>query len=158
MLAWVMVVQLRLIWFTTLRWTAAWAAIGLLLGGAMVLGRVPPIAEPGAPSGFGFYLFWLPVCLGAASVLGLLLGLIYACLMAAVELWEGPGGTKKGFMSTYGRRLLCGAFAGGLIGFPAMHDVSTMWVVGLGVASAAVSGFMNRPKSRSLDVERDGRP
>jgi hypothetical protein len=54
------------------------------------------------------------------------------------------------FMTTYGWRAICGAIAGGVIGWPVMKDWSAMCVVGMGIASALVSGFMNRPKPRSL--------
>jgi uncharacterized membrane protein len=145
--------RLRSILFTTLRWTAAWAAIGSLLGLVMTLGRVPPIAEPGAPSGYAFYVFWIPVCLGAGSVFGLLLGLIYACLMTAIDLWMPRTETRPSFMTTYGWRLMCGAIAGGAVGFPLTHDWSGMWLVGIGMASALVSGYINRPKPRSLELE-----
>jgi hypothetical protein len=145
----------RSILFTTLRWTAAWALIGFLLGIAMTLGRVPPIAEPGAPSGYAFYVFWIPVCLGAASVFGLLLALSYSVLLAAIDLWMPRSGSPlvtqpNSFMTTYGWRAICGAIAGGMIGWPVMKDWSAMWVVGMGIASALVSGFMNRPKPRRL--------
>jgi len=143
--------RLRTILLTTMRWTAAWATIGLLLGIAMTLGRVSPIAEPGAPGGFAFYLFWIPICLGVASVFGLLLGLIFSSLLAAIELWMPLVVAESGStMTTYGWRMVCGAIAGGVVGWPVMKDWSAMWFVGMGIASAVVSGFMNRPKARSL--------
>ena len=142
--------RLRTILLTTMRWTAAWAAIGLLIGIAMTLGRVPPIAEPGAPSGYAFYMFWIPVCLGAAGAFGLLLGLIFSSLLAAIGLWMPLVVAESGsFMSTYGWRMLCGAIAGGMIGFP-LFDRNGFWCMGMGITSALVSGFMNRPKARSL--------
>jgi hypothetical protein len=132
------ILRLRSILFTTLRWTAAWALIGLLLGIAMTLRRVPPIAEPGAPSGYAFYVFWIPLCLGAASVFGLLLALSYSVLLA--DLWMPRSGSPlvtqpNSFMTTYGWRAICGAIAGGVIGWPVMKDWSAMWVVGMGIAS-----------------------
>ena len=145
--------RLRFILFTTLRWTAAWAAIGLLFGIAMTLGRVPPIAEPGAPSGYWFYTFWIPICLGVASVLGAILGLLYACLMAAIGHWVLREPVQRGFIATYGWPMLSGAAAGALIGFPLMHDWSALWVVGMGLGSGSVSGFLNRPKARPLEPE-----
>ncbi len=77
-----------------------------MVGVAMMLDRVPPIAEPGMPRNFGFYAFWIPACLGVASVFGVLLGLIYACLMAAIDLWRPQGEAKPGVMAMYGQRLL----------------------------------------------------
>jgi hypothetical protein len=130
----------------------------------MMFGRVPIIAEPGAPGNFGFYAFWIPMCLGVASVFGVSLGLIYACLMAAIDLWRPRGETTRGniskgtgklgakFGAGYGERLLCGAVAGGMIGWPMLHRWSAMWIVGLGMASALVSGFMSRPKARGLEL------
>ena len=102
-----------------------------------------------------FYVFWIPVCLGAASVFGLLLALSYSVLLAAIDLWMPQPGSPlvtqpNSFMTTYGWRAICGAIAGGVIGWPVMKDWSAMWVVGMGIASALVSGFMNRPKPRSL--------
>jgi len=148
-----MATPLRTIAGTTFRWGCVWAVIGLLIGVAMMLARVPLIAEPGAPSGFGFYSFWIPMCLGAASVFGVLLGLIYACLMAAIDFWWPPGETKPGVRAMYGQRLLCGAIAGGLIGWPLMHDWNATWIVGIGMASALVSGYINRTKPRALELE-----
>jgi len=162
-----MATPLRSIAFTTLRWGCAWAVIGLLLGMAMMFGRVPPIAEPGAPGNFGFYAFWIPTCLGVASVFGVLLGLIYGCLMAAMDLWwprettrditKGSGQFAAAFASGarthYGQRLICGALAGGMIGWPMLHGWNALWVAGLGMASALVAGFVGRPKARAMDLE-----
>jgi hypothetical protein len=144
--------RLRFMLLTSLHWTAAWAAIGLLFGIAMTLGRVPPIAEPGAPSGYAFYVFWIPICLGAGSVLGLLLGVLYSGLVAAIDLWRPSDATEQhSFMITYGWRMVCGASAGGAIGWPLMKDWNALWLVGMGIASALVSGYLNRSKPLILD-------
>jgi len=139
--------RLRFMLFTTIGWAAAWAAIGLLAGIAMTFARVPPIAEPGAPSGYAFYVFWIPVCLGAGSVFGLLAGLIYSGLLVAIG-FAMPGNETESNRSiaTYGWRMACGAAAGGVIGWPMMKDWSALWLVGMGVASAALSGFLNRTR------------
>jgi hypothetical protein len=90
------------------------ALIGLLVGIAMTLGRMPLMAEPGAPSGYAFYLFWIPVYLGVASVFGPLLGLIFSSLLAAIELWMPLVVAQSGsFMCTFEWRMVCGAIAGG---------------------------------------------
>jgi hypothetical protein len=133
---------------TTARWAAAWAVVGLFLGCLMMLGRVPPIAEPGAPSGFGFYAFWIPVCLGATSLFGLLMGLIYSCLMTAMDLWFPSSELKPGFVASYGQRMLCGAIAGGAIGFPLMRSAEGVYALMAGMISGLVSGYLNRPKIR----------
>ncbi len=148
-----MAIPLRTIASTTFRWGCVWAVIGLLVGVAMMLGRVPPIAEPGMPRNFGFYAFWIPACLGVASVFGVLLGLIYACLMAAIDLWWPRGEAKPSAMAMYGQQLLCGAIAGGLIGWPLMNDWNAMWVAGIGMASALVAWYLDRPKPRALELE-----
>ena len=134
---------------TSVSWTAAWTAIGLLTGIAMTLARVPPLAEPGAPSGYAFYIFWIPVGLSVGSVFGLLLGLIYSGLLAAIGFWMPVDDTKSNlFMATYGWRVVCGAAAGGAIGWPVMKDWSALWLVGMGVTSALVSGVLNRRRQQ----------
>src|SRR5262245_38233448 len=104
--------RLRFMLFTTIGWAAAWATIGLLAGIAMTFARRPPIAEPGAPSAYAFYAFWIPVCLGAGSVFGLLAGLIYSGLLAAIG-FAMPGNETESnrSMATYGWRMVCGAAA-----------------------------------------------
>jgi len=144
---------LRTIASTTLGWGCAWAVIGLLAGVLMMFVRVPVIAEPGARGDVRFYAFWIPLSLSVASVFGVLLGLIYACLMAAIDLWWPRGAKKPELMALYRQRLLCGAIAGGSIGWPLMQDWNAMWVVGLGMASALVSGYVNRSRPRALELE-----
>jgi hypothetical protein len=98
-------------------------------------------------------VFWIPVCLGLAAVFGLLLSLTYSVLLAAIEIWAPLVVAESGsFMSTYGWRMFCGAIAGGVIGWPVMKDWSAIWVVGMGIASALVSGFMNRNKPHTLEL------
>lgn len=141
---------LRNIALVTFHWTGAWAILGLLVGVALTLGRFEPIAESGArPLGLGPYTFWIPLGFGVASVFGLLLGFMFACLMAVVDLWWSPARAKPRWFGAYGQRLVCGTVAGGLIGWPLMRDGNALIFVGLGLASAAVSIFIPRPKPES---------
>jgi hypothetical protein len=145
---------LRNIAVVTLRWAGAWAILGLVVGVALTLGRFEPIAESGArPLGLGPYTFWIPLGLGVASVFGLLLGFMFACLMAVVDLWWSPTKAKPGWFAAYGQRLLCGAVAGGLIGWPLMRDGNALIFVGLGLGSSALSSYLNRPKKQSQKSE-----
>jgi hypothetical protein len=140
-----MPIELKQTLLTAMRWAAGWAAVGLLVGVWMMLGKVPPIAEPGAPREVWFYAFWIPLCWGVGALFGVLLGLPYACLLAAFELWSPPAGSPPGFMTNYGRRLLAGSIAGGAIGFAAFRNWEALHVVAAGVISAAVAGYRNRP-------------
>src|SRR5215470_3387463 len=142
--------------FGTIRWAAAWAASGLFAGVWMMLSKVPPIAEPGAPSNVGFYAFWIPIGLVSGAVFGLLLGLIYGCVLAASELLLPIQGSSHEFPETYGRRLLCGAVAGAAIGLAALRGTEGLYVALAGVTSAAVSGYLNSRRARSsvTDAER----
>ena len=141
--------MIKRIVFTTIRWAAAWAAAGLLVGVLMMLGKVPVIAEPGAPSNISFYAFWIPLCWGVGAFFGLVMGLIYASLLAALgqlsAIGTEPGANESaGFMGRYGWRLLCGASAGGAIGFAAIRRPEGLYLALAGVISAAVSGYLNQ--------------
>jgi len=141
---------LRNIAVVTLRWTSAWAILGLVVGIALMLGRAEPIAESGAkPLGLGPYAFWIPLGFGVASVFGLLLGLIFASLMAVVDLWWPSAKPRPAWFASYGQRLLCGTVAGGLIGGPLTRDRNAVFFAGLGLVSAAVSSFVKKPKAGS---------
>ena len=145
-----MPIKLKQTLLTAMRWAAAWAVVGLLVGVLMMLGKVPPIAEPGAPGDVWFYAFWIPLCWGVGALFGLLLGSLYACLLAAFELLSPPAESSQGFMANYGRRLICGAIAGGAIGFAAFRNPEGLYVVAAGVISAAAAGYLNRPSKTAV--------
>ena len=98
---------------TTLRWTAGWASVGLLVGIALMIGRVELIAESGAkPGNLSAFSFWVLLCWGLGSIFGLAMGFVFACLMAVsqkLEIAEGNGAAD------WARRLICGAIAGALV-------------------------------------------
>jgi uncharacterized membrane protein len=145
-----MPMQWKQVVLTVMRWAAAWAVVGLLVGVLMMLGKVPPIAEPGAPRDVWFYAFWIPLGGGVGALFGLLLGLLYACLLAVFELLSPLAGSTQNFMANYGRRLVCGAIAGGAIGCATFRNPEGLYVVALGVISAAVAGYLNRPSKTTV--------
>jgi hypothetical protein len=112
---------MKQIFFETVRWAVAWAASGLFVGVLMMFSKVPPIAEPGAPSNVAFYSFWIPIGLVSGAGFGLLLGLFYSCVLVASELLLPIRGSSDKFAANYGRRLLCGAIAAAAIGLAALR-------------------------------------
>ena len=133
---------------TTARWAAAWAVVGPFLGCLMMLGRVPPIAEQGAPERFWFLRVLDTGVPWSDEPLCLLMGLIYSCLMMAMDLWFPSSELKPGFVASYGQRMLCGAIAGGAIGFPLMRSAEGVYALMAGMISGLVSGYLKRPKVR----------
>src|SRR2546428_130472 len=45
------------------------------------------------------------------------------------------------------------AVIGLLVGWPLMNDWNAMWVAGIGMASALVAWYLDRPKPRALELE-----
>ena len=85
-----------------------------------------------------FYAFWIPIGFGTAAVFGLL-GLIYGCVLAASELVLPINGSLHEFVVGYVRRLLCGAIAGGAIGFASFrHRIRIVSGAGRGDFSGGV--------------------
>ena len=131
---------LRTILRTALRWGAVRAVVGLVSGIALMFGK----AESGAkPVGVGEHAFWIPVMLGVTSAYGLALGLIYACLMAAVQASWIPADANAGPWAMYGSRLLCGTIAGGAIGLMLVRDSTVVTFAALGLMSAVVSSVVH---------------
>ena len=138
----------------TLRWGGAWAVLGLVVGVALMFGKAEVIAESGRkPTELGFYAFWIPLSLSVASVFGLLLGLVFACLMEATNLLLKAIEAKSGVLTTYGQRLLCGTAAGGLIGWPVTRDRNALIAAGLGLGSAVVSIVINAVQAKRRKSE-----
>ena len=135
---------LRTILRTALRWGAVWAVVGLVSGIALMFGKAEFIAESGAkPVGVGEHAFWIPVMLGVTSAYGLALGLIYACLMAAVQASWIPADANAVPWAMYGSRLLCGTIAGGAIGLMLVRDSTVVTFAALGLMSAVVSSVVH---------------
>lgn len=103
----------------------------------------------------GFYAFWIPIGLVSGAGFGVMLGLIYSCVLAACELLLPNRGSSHEFAANYGRRLFCGAVAGAAIGLAALRSTEGLYVILAGVTSAAVSGYLNSRRARlSADAER----
>ena len=101
-----------------LRWAAAWAAVGFVLGILLMLGKAPPFAESGAkPDSILGYIFWVPALGGGAAAAGLGIGLIFTGLMALTTEWRESLEDTPGAMAQLGPDVACGAVAGLLAGF-----------------------------------------
>jgi hypothetical protein len=128
---------------TTLRWTAGWALVGILVGIGMMVGRVELIAEPGSSSGNIFdFSFWILFCWGGGSVLGLVMGFVFASLMALSQKLEIGSGHAVG---KWGMRLVCGTVAGTLVlwwGWLGTRS-DTRLVSWEGVEAGAALGFVS---------------
>jgi hypothetical protein len=147
-----MVGTLKRIAMTTLRWTAAWALVGLLLGVGLMLAKVELIAESGAkPGNMSAFSFWVLLCWGVGSIFGLLIGFVFACLMAVGQKLEIGGASGA---ADWGVRLVCGAIAGALVlwwswlatrtGASLVSREGVGAGAALGFVSAIVSGFATR--------------
>jgi len=96
-----------------LKWCAAWAVIGCILGLLLMLGKAEPLAESGAkPSSIFAYVFWVPALAGGAAAAGLAIGLIFAGLMAITTDWRDSFEDTPGLAAQLGPDILCGAVAG----------------------------------------------
>jgi len=96
-----------------LRWCAAWAVIGCMLGLLLMLGKAEPLAESGAkPSSIFAYVFWVPALAGGAAAAGLAIGLIFAGLLAITTDWRDSFEDTPGMAARLGPDTVCGAVAG----------------------------------------------
>ena len=147
---------LKQIAMTTLRWTAGWSVMGILVGIGLMVAKVEPIAESGVkPGNMSAFSFWVVLCWGAGSIFGLLVGFVFASLMALTGKLE-TGRHKleqetKNTPAAWGWRLACGTIAGSLVMWwiwLATHTDTRLisWEgaglgAALGLASATVSGI-----------------
>jgi hypothetical protein len=96
-----------------LKWCAAWAVIGCILGLLLMLGKAEPLAESGAkPSSVLAYVFWVPALTGGAAAAGLAIGLIFAGLMAITTDWRDSFEDIPGTAARLGPDTVCGGAAG----------------------------------------------
>jgi len=122
-----------------LLWAAAWAAVGLVLGILLMLGKAPPFAESGAkPDSILGYIFWVPALGGGAAAAGLGIGLIFTGLMALTTEWRESLEDTPGMMARLGPDVLCGAVAGLIAGLLVGGSTGAFFFATLGVCSAAI--------------------
>ena len=120
-----------------LQWAATWAAVGLVLGTLLMIGKAPPFAESGSHSeNMLAYAFWIPTLGGGAAGAGLGIGLVYAALMALTTDWRDSleGDTA---MIRFGPDVLCGAIAGLIPGLLVGGPSGGLFFAGLGAATGA---------------------
>jgi hypothetical protein len=122
-----------------LQWAATWAAVGLVLGTLLMIGKAPPFAESGSHSeNMLAYAFWIPTLGGGAAGAGLGIGLVYAALMALTTDWrdslEGDTATVR-----FGPDVVCGAIAGLIPGLLVGGPSGGLFFAGLGAATGAGS-------------------
>ncbi len=130
----------------TVRWSAAWTALGAIGGILMMVAKVPPMAESGAkPDNLWFYSFWIPIFALAAAVFGFALGLLFSGLMALTTTWRSSLEARPDLLSRFGPRILCGTAAGALLGLLLIRvDYREIPLfAGLGLCSATVSSFLH---------------
>ncbi len=98
-----------------LRWSVAWAIVGLVVGVLSLVRQALPFTEASARPDGGT-AFWVPVMIGAAAAAGLGMGLIYTGLLAVSADWRDSleGDDWKTRLAPY---VLCGAAAGLIAGF-----------------------------------------
>ena len=136
---------LRKILGVTFRWAGAWAILGLLAGVLLMFGKVELIAEPGAKSShISDYAFWIPLVFGTASVFGLALGFVFAGLMALASHSLAATEIRRSCVALHSIRLICGALAGGLLGWPITRDENALVFAAFGLGCAAISCMANR--------------
>jgi hypothetical protein len=116
-----------------LRWTAAWAVAGLVVGVLLMLLKALPFVESARLPDDEF---WIPIMALAGAAAGLGVGLLYACLMAVTEEWRNSleGDTLA---VRLGPQVLCGALAGIVAGLLAGGFGGAVFFAGLGACTAA---------------------
>jgi hypothetical protein len=62
------------------------------------------------------------------------------------RLWFPGSELKRGFVAWYGQRMVCGAIAGGAIGFPVLRSAEGIYALDGRNDSWAGVGYLNRPK------------
>jgi hypothetical protein len=120
-----------------LQWAATWAALGLVLGTLLMIGKAPAFGDSGAHSdNILAYTFWIPTLGGGAAGAGLGIGLVYAALMALTTDWRDSleGDTA---MVRFGPDVLCGTIAGLIPGFLVGGLSGGAFFAGLGAATGA---------------------
>jgi uncharacterized membrane protein YfcA len=147
-----MAAPIRQILGVTYRWALAWAIIGIVIGFLMMLDKTPPIAEPGAPKNISFYSFWIPLMGVGGGVYGLMLGFVFATLMAFTQRWRTSVEVGRSVVSRYGPPLLCGAAAGLITGLPITQTGFVLMFVVFGICSALVSTILDR---RTINKDRE---
>jgi hypothetical protein len=115
---------LRQIQHEALRWTLAWAIVGLVIGVVQLL-RTGEV-------------FWVPALGGGAAAAGLGMGVLYACLIVVTEDWRDSLADTPGLMAQLGPQVLCGAGAGLVAGLLAGGIGGALFFAALGACSAAV--------------------
>jgi hypothetical protein len=122
-----------------LRWAAAWAGVGLVLGILLMLGKAPPFAESGArPDSVFGYIFWVPALGGGAAAAGLGVGLLFAGLMALTAEFRESLEDTPGAMTKLGPDVACGAVAGLVAGLLVGGLTGALFFGALGAGFAGV--------------------
>jgi hypothetical protein len=125
-----------------LRWCAAWAVIGCILGLLLMLGKAEPLAESGAkPSSIFAYVFWVPALAGGAAAAGLAIGLVFAGLMAVTTDWRESLDDTPGMTTRLGPDALCGAVAGFVPGLLVGGISGGLFFASLGAASGGIMKY-----------------
>ena len=142
------------------RWTAAWTLVGVIGGVAMMFGKVPLIAEPGAETeGLWSFAFWIPVFGVAAGIVGFVMSLLFSILMVLFKKWSETVEARRDVVGKYGPRILCGTVAGTLAGlfFIGIDRDAPFVFAGMGCCSGAVSSFLQSRalKSKEKHLARD---
>ena len=71
---------------TIVRWTIAFALVGLAVGVWAMFERVPPMAESGRkPTEVWAYAFWLPIGGTAGTLTGFAVGIVVAVASAGIR-------------------------------------------------------------------------
>jgi hypothetical protein len=121
-----------------LKWCAAWAVIGCMLGLLLMLGKAEPLAESGAkPSSIFAYVFWVPALAGGAAAGGLAIGLIFAGFMTVTTDWRDSLADTPGMLAQVGPQIMCGAGAGLVAGLLAGGIGGALFFGALGACTAA---------------------
>jgi hypothetical protein len=132
-----------------LRWTAAWAVVGLVLGILLMLGKAPPFAESGTkPDSIFGYIFWVPALGGGAAAAGLGIGLLFAGLMTLITEWRESLEDTPGAMAKLGPEVACGAVAGLIAGLLVGGFTGALFFGTMGAGSAGVM--------KHLAIRKDG--
>ena len=124
---------------TPFRWAKHWTLGGLAIGILMMLTKTPPYAESGGSAGDILdYAAWIPVAGVVGLLAGLVIGFVYAGLMALTRTRRQPYEARPSGFARLMPRVLCAAVAGFVVTVPLLGPSGALIFAGFAVCTALV--------------------
>ena len=124
---------------TPFRWAKHWTLGGLVIGILMMLTKTPPYAESGGSAGDILdYAAWIPVAGVVGLLAGLVIGFVYAGLMALTRTRRQPYEARPSAFARLMPRVLCAAVAGFVVTAPLLGPAGALIFAGFAVCTALI--------------------